>query len=171
LSISFTKSATGSREAPVSSGPAPKLLGEILVQQVLITPAQLAKALERHTRTSQPLAQVIVDMGFVTADTLLETVSAQTGIPTTRVNVYTIDPGAINVLPEQGGDDDPGTAGVQPQSGAAADDCRCSAMGVLLVPDPAARCRFTRVYAQCQGTKPDPESFAEGDVDALKRAT
>jgi membrane protein len=30
---------------------------------------------------------------------------------------------------------------------------------------------FTRVYAQRQGTKPAPESFAEEDVDALKRAT
>ena len=30
---------------------------------------------------------------------------------------------------------------------------------------------FTRVYAQRQGVKPDPESFAEKDVDALKRAT
>ena len=101
LSISLTKSATGGREATVPSGSAPKLLGEILVQQALITPAQLAKALERHTRTSQPLGQVVVDMGFVTADTLLETLSAQTGIPATRVNVYTIDPGAISVLPEK----------------------------------------------------------------------
>ncbi len=30
---------------------------------------------------------------------------------------------------------------------------------------------FTRVYSQRQGTKPAPESFAEEDVDALKRAT
>lgn len=40
-------------------------------------------------------------MGFVTADLILETLSAQVGIPSTRVNVYTVDPRAVGVLPEQ----------------------------------------------------------------------
>jgi membrane protein len=29
---------------------------------------------------------------------------------------------------------------------------------------------FTRVYAQRQGSKPNPESFAEKDLDALSKA-
>jgi type IV pilus assembly protein PilB len=85
---------------PRRSAP-PKLLGEILIQQSLITPAQLNKALERHKRSRQPLGQVLVDMGFVTADVILETLSGQVGIPSTRVNVYTVDAAAVSVLPEK----------------------------------------------------------------------
>ena len=40
-------------------------------------------------------------MGFVTADVILETLSAKFGIPATRVNVYTVDARAVSVLPEK----------------------------------------------------------------------
>ncbi len=40
-------------------------------------------------------------MGFVTADVILETLSVQLGIPSTRVNVYTVDPRAVSILPEK----------------------------------------------------------------------
>ena len=83
------------RDSPV------KLLGEILVQQSLITPVQLNKALERHKRSRQPLGQVLVDLGFVTEDVILETLSAQLGITSTRVNVYTVDPRAAGFLAEK----------------------------------------------------------------------
>jgi type IV pilus assembly protein PilB len=53
---------------PAGQNSPPRLIGEILLQQSLITPAQLSKALDRHKRTRQPLGQVLVDMGFVTAD-------------------------------------------------------------------------------------------------------
>jgi len=40
-------------------------------------------------------------MGFVTPDLILETLSAQVGFPSTRVNAYTVDPRAASVLPEK----------------------------------------------------------------------
>jgi len=79
----------------------PKLLGEILLQKSLIAPEQLKKALDRHRRSRQSLSQVLVDMGFVTADVILESLSAEVGIPSTRVNVYTVDAQAVNALPEK----------------------------------------------------------------------
>jgi len=83
------------RDSPI------KLLGEILVQQSVITAAQLGKAVERHSRSRQPLGRVLVDMGFVTEDVILETLSAHLGIPSTRVNVYTVDARAVGALAEK----------------------------------------------------------------------
>ena len=104
MTISLTPAVSAASRAddaePTRTSP-PRLLGEILLQQALITPAQLNKALERHKRSRQPLGQVLVDMGFVTADVILETLSAQVGIPSTRVNVYTVDARAVSVLPEK----------------------------------------------------------------------
>lgn len=65
------------------------LLGEILVQNGLITEEMLADALRRQTQVDKKIGAVLVEMGFITTETLLDHLSNQLGIP--AVNLFTID--------------------------------------------------------------------------------
>jgi type IV pilus assembly protein PilB len=68
-----------------------KRLGEILVQQRLITPAQLEEALLQQRTTREFLGTVLVRMGAVTPDTLLVALSQQFGVPYESVTEEQVD--------------------------------------------------------------------------------
>ena len=89
--------APGRRAAKI---PTPAL-GEILLERKLVEPEQLRSAMERHRRTRRRLGRVLVEMGFALADAVLEALSAQPGVPSTRVNAYTVNPEAVKMLPEK----------------------------------------------------------------------
>ena len=55
---------------------------------------------QKHRRTRR-LGRVLVEMGYATADAVLEALSAQLGVPSTRVNAYTVNPEAVKMLPEK----------------------------------------------------------------------
>lgn len=65
------------------------LLGEILVQHGLITQDMLSTALRRQTQVGKKIGAVLVEMGYITAESLLDHLSSQFGIP--AVNLFTID--------------------------------------------------------------------------------
>lgn len=50
-------------------------LGQLLVQTGYITAGQLSVALACQRRTHEPLARVIVDLGFLTTDALTRAVA------------------------------------------------------------------------------------------------
>ena len=94
--------------APAMGGPGPRAvkapvpaLGEILLERKLLTSDQLRAAMDRHRRTRRRLGRVLVEMGYATADAVLEALSAQLGVPSTRVNAYTVNPEAVKMLPEK----------------------------------------------------------------------
>ena len=91
------------RPQPVWGRKAPPVpaLGEILIERKLVTPGQLRTAMDRHWRTRRRLGRVLVELGYVTADAVLEALSAQLGLPSTRVNSYTVNPEAVTMLPEK----------------------------------------------------------------------
>ena len=76
-------------------------LGGLLVERGLITEAQLEAAINEQKATGRRLGQVLVDRGVLTPEALLEVLSAQLGVPTTRVNAYTVNPDALSALPEK----------------------------------------------------------------------
>ena len=76
-------------------------LGEILLEQKLVTHEQLGQAIDRQKRTRRRLGRILVDMGFTTPEAVLEALSSQLGVPSTRVNAYTVDPEAVQSLPEK----------------------------------------------------------------------
>ena len=76
-------------------------LGSLLVERGLITERQLEVAIHEQKTTGRRLGQVLVEHGVVTPDALLEVLSAQLGVPTTRVNAYTVNPEALAALPEK----------------------------------------------------------------------
>ncbi|MGH2829086.1 MAG: ATPase, T2SS/T4P/T4SS family, partial [Actinomycetota bacterium] len=61
--------------------PAPKPLGEILVEERVVTREQLGQALDRQKETGQFLGKVLMEMGLVDEPTLVEAVARQIGVP------------------------------------------------------------------------------------------
>ncbi len=76
-------------------------LGALLVERGLINESQLDVAIQEQKSSGRRLGQVLVEHGVVTPDALLEVLSAQLGVPTTRVNAYTVNPEALAALPEK----------------------------------------------------------------------
>ena len=76
-------------------------LGVMLLKQRLVTRDQLKRAMERQKRTRRRLGRVLVEMGFTTEDAVLEALSAQLGVPSTRVNSFTVNPESVQCLSEK----------------------------------------------------------------------
>ena len=76
-------------------------LGALLVDRGLITQPQLDAAIAEQKNTGRRLGHVLVDRGLVSPESLLEVLSEQLGVPTARINAYTVSPEAISALPEK----------------------------------------------------------------------
>ncbi|MBI2220790.1 MAG: Flp pilus assembly complex ATPase component TadA [Acidobacteria bacterium] len=76
-------------------------LGGLLVERGLITSEQLDSAVAEQKKTGRRLGHVLVDQGLVSAEALLEVLSEQLGVPTVRINAYTVSLEAIASLPEK----------------------------------------------------------------------
>ncbi len=65
---------------PPADAPAWKPLGELLVEQSWITPADLELALEEQARTGRKLGQIVVEGGFISVEGLTKVLLEQCGI-------------------------------------------------------------------------------------------
>ena len=65
---------------PSADTPAWKPLGELLVEQSWITPADLEQALEEQERTGRKLGQIVVENGFISVEGLTKVLLEQCGI-------------------------------------------------------------------------------------------
>jgi type IV pilus assembly protein PilB len=90
--------APARRAAPV---PGSTALGEVLLARDLITPDQLRIAIEHQRTSDRRLGQLLIDLGFTTADAVLGALSIQLGVPATRLNGFTVNASAVEVLPEK----------------------------------------------------------------------
>ena len=79
----------------------PVALGRLLVDRGLITEAQLESAILEQKTTGARLGKVLVDRGVLPPEVLLEVLSEQLGVPTARINAYTINADAVSALPEK----------------------------------------------------------------------
>jgi type IV pilus assembly protein PilB len=79
-------------------GPA---LGEILVERKALTEEQLREAMTRQQRSRKRLGEILMELGFASPDAVLDGLSAQLGVPPTRVNSYTVTPEALTCLSEK----------------------------------------------------------------------
>jgi type IV pilus assembly protein PilB len=94
----------------VAAPPAPALrrqarnsvaLGEVLLGRSLITEDHLQAAIEQQRTSGRRLGQVLIDLGFTTADAVLGALSIQLGVPATRLNGFTVSRAAVAALPEK----------------------------------------------------------------------
>ena len=74
-------------------------LGELFVDQGLINTNQLKDALKRQAQVGGQLGSILVEMGFVTNDTLLNFLSQQMGIPSVNLLNLNISPDVAKLMP------------------------------------------------------------------------
>ena len=75
-------------------------LGDLLVQNGIITQAKLEKALADQKQSGRKLGRTLVDLGFVEEASLLEFLSRQLQIPLLNLKHYKVDAEAARLLPE-----------------------------------------------------------------------
>jgi type IV pilus assembly protein PilB len=71
------------------------------VERQAVTEEQLREAIEQQHRSRKRLGEVLIELGYASADTVLDGLSAQLGVPPTRVNSYTVTPEAVSCLSEK----------------------------------------------------------------------
>ena len=76
-----------------------KLLGDILLENGLLTKPQLEQALAEQKNTREKLGQILVRRGSITEQQLLEVLEFSLGIPQVQLNQVKIDPAVVRLLP------------------------------------------------------------------------
>ena len=75
-------------------------LGEILVQQKLLTEEQLKAALDEQKRSGRKLGRVFIEKGFVTEDAIAEALAKQLKVPFVNLKYFNTKPDVVSKLPE-----------------------------------------------------------------------
>jgi MSHA biogenesis protein MshE len=75
-------------------------LGEILVQQKLLSEEQLGLALAEQKRTGRKLGRVFVENGYVTEEQISGALARQLDIPYINLKFYNTNPELVRLLPE-----------------------------------------------------------------------
>ena len=75
-------------------------LGDVLIQQKLISQEQLKFALEQQRRNGRRLGRLLVENGFVTDDQICDGLARQFGIPYINLKFFNLQPDVAHKLPE-----------------------------------------------------------------------
>ena len=75
-------------------------LGEVLLQQRLITQEQLTLGLEEQKRSGRRLGRVLVEQGYVTEEGIAQAIARQLRIPYIDLGHYQLQPELVAKLPE-----------------------------------------------------------------------
>jgi MSHA biogenesis protein MshE len=75
-------------------------LGELLVQQKLVSEEQLQMALTEQKRSGRKLGRFFVENGFVTEDQISSALAKQLDIPYIDLRYYNFNPDTVRMLPE-----------------------------------------------------------------------
>jgi MSHA biogenesis protein MshE len=75
-------------------------LGELLVEQQVLTEEQLKKALAEQKRTGRKLGRVLTDLGMVREDVVCDVLAKHLQIPFIDVRQVTPNPAVVRLLPE-----------------------------------------------------------------------
>ncbi|MBC2716251.1 MAG: PilT/PilU family type 4a pilus ATPase [Desulfobacteraceae bacterium] len=91
----MTDGSTSTKRKPTPKG----LLGEELVSSKLITRDQLNQALTRRSQVDMPLGSLLIKMGFVSTDDMLNFLSNRFGVPYVNIFKKNIPQDIINLIP------------------------------------------------------------------------
>lgn len=75
-------------------------LGEILVQQGLLSADQLNKSLDEQKRSGRKLGRVFIESGYVTETEISEALARQMQIPFIDLKQFSVNPDVVRKLPE-----------------------------------------------------------------------
>jgi general secretion pathway protein E len=88
-------------EYPTTGKVAPKSLGEMLVEEKLITPAQLENALAQQRQQGGTLSELLLRQGMVKAEQLAVILSIKLNLPLIDLKRHVIQPQALRLIPEE----------------------------------------------------------------------
>lgn len=75
-------------------------LGDLLLYANKIDDKQLEQALDEQKKTNRRLGEVLVEMGFVTENDIIEVLEFQLGIPHVDLEKYIVNPKIAKIIPE-----------------------------------------------------------------------
>ena len=75
-------------------------IGDLLVQNEVITDQQLQTALKEQKNTGRKLGRTLIDLGYVDEDSLLNILSRQLEVPFVQLRNYQFDQNLVKKLPE-----------------------------------------------------------------------
>ncbi len=78
-----------------------KKLGEILLEQGLITSQQLELALKEQKRTGEMLGEILVNLGFITPEALSNALASQSGVEKIDLQNIAVNPEVLRLIPEE----------------------------------------------------------------------
>ncbi|MCX6831091.1 MAG: ATPase, T2SS/T4P/T4SS family, partial [candidate division Zixibacteria bacterium] len=76
-----------------------KRFGDLLIEKGLLTPQQLAEALEEQDRTGLKLGQVLRERGLISEDDLVDVIHTRLGVPKLALDNLVIDPIIVEIVP------------------------------------------------------------------------
>jgi Type II secretion system (T2SS), protein E, N-terminal domain len=79
--------------------PRPELLGELLVEAGLVTPAELERALEDAKERRRRLGEVLLEQKHLSPDDLVRLLGEQRGMPFLDLARFDVDPAAARLMP------------------------------------------------------------------------
>ncbi len=79
----------------------PKQLGQMLLEQGLLTKQQLEGALQQHRNTPKSLGRTLIDLGYIRERDLVRALAEQVGLDFVDLSEHQIDPLAATLLPGQ----------------------------------------------------------------------
>lgn len=78
-----------------------KRLGDLLIENDLISPEQLELALDKQKGTGKRLGQILVELGFLSEDDMISFLGKQWNIPYVKLSNYLIDTEILKLIPEE----------------------------------------------------------------------
>ncbi|MDQ7842959.1 MAG: type IV-A pilus assembly ATPase PilB [Armatimonadota bacterium] len=107
------KEAAPASPAPAPPAPAPaapgtkrgmrartESLGQILLDQGMVSREQLEKAIQMHQRSGGHLGRILVELGAVTEQQLAQALAVQWGLTWVDLNTVEIDPDVVKTIPQ-----------------------------------------------------------------------
>jgi len=77
-----------------------KDIAEMLLEEGLITPRQLEKAIEQQKNSNESLEKIIINLGYVTEKEVTEVIGKEMGVPFIDLDEVEIDPELARAIPE-----------------------------------------------------------------------
>ncbi|PNP23602.1 MSHA biogenesis protein MshE [Vibrio alginolyticus] len=77
-----------------------KRLGDLLVEEGIVSEEQIQQALNAQRSTGQKLGDALIDLGFITEKQMLDFLSQQLGLPLIDLGRAPVDVEAVQILPE-----------------------------------------------------------------------
>ncbi len=92
---------SNSQEAQVRRGRThADLLGQILLDEAMVTPEQLERAVHVQQRSGGHLGNILVEQGAINHQQLARALSVQWGLPLVDLGMWQIDPTVVQVVPQ-----------------------------------------------------------------------